>query len=52
MVEYKGYLIEAFEEWPRRWFANKICPASDMKIAAGFSWRIPEALKGACRMKT
>ena len=21
-VEYKGYLIEAFEEWPRRWFAN------------------------------
>ena len=21
-VEYKGYLIEAFEERPRRWFAN------------------------------
>jgi hypothetical protein len=21
-VEYKGYLIEAFEEQPRRWFAN------------------------------
>ena len=21
-VEYRGYLIEAFEEWPRRWFAN------------------------------
>jgi hypothetical protein len=21
-VEYKGYLIEAFEECPRRWFAN------------------------------
>jgi hypothetical protein len=21
-VEYKSYLIEAFEEWPRRWFAN------------------------------
>ena len=22
VVEYKGYLIEAFEESPRRWFAN------------------------------
>ena len=21
-MEYNGYLIEAFEEWPRRWFAN------------------------------
>ena len=21
-MEYKGYLIEAFEERPRRWFAN------------------------------
>ena len=21
-MEYRGYLIEAFEEWPRRWFAN------------------------------
>ena len=21
-MEYKEYLIEAFEEWPRRWFAN------------------------------
>jgi len=21
-VEYKGYLIEAFEEWRRRWFAT------------------------------
>jgi hypothetical protein len=24
-VKYKGCLIEAFEEWPRRWFDNVRC---------------------------